>query len=174
MPLGDQAMELLTVALRDPAVVARYRAKIVQVPGSECRWWRGAVSGRGHGRFHVGTFPAAGGEPGRDLCVIAHRFGFALVYGAAALNRVPVLGHRCDNPLCQRIGPGHVEESTAALNRRAYLARRFVAGSPLGDARGACDRSRQLRDLTRADPAAVGAEQARLLRLGLQLPLFDV
>ncbi len=31
-----------------------------------------------------------------------------------------------------------------------------------------------MRDLSRADPAAVTAEQARLLRLGLQLPLFDL
>ncbi len=50
MPLGDQARALLTVALRDPLVVARYRTKMVQVPGSDCLWWRGAVSGRGHGR----------------------------------------------------------------------------------------------------------------------------
>lgn len=58
MPLGDQALALLTAALRDPLVVARYRSKMVQVPGSECLWWRSAVSGRGHGRFHVGTLPA--------------------------------------------------------------------------------------------------------------------
>ncbi len=174
VPLGDQALALLTSALRDPMVVTRYRAKMVQVPGSDCLWWRGAVSGRGHGRFHVGTFPAEEGRAaGRDLCVIAHRFGYALVFGAAALNGVPVLGHRCDNALCQRIGPGHVQASSHALNRRAYLARRFVAGNPLGDARGAQGRSRELRDLSRADPAAVAAEQARLLRLGLQLPLFD-
>ena len=50
MPLGDQARTLLTSALRDPLVVTRYRTKMVQVPGSECPWWRGAVSGRGHGR----------------------------------------------------------------------------------------------------------------------------
>ncbi len=37
MPLGDQARTLLTSALRDPLVVTRYRAKMVQVPGSECR-----------------------------------------------------------------------------------------------------------------------------------------
>jgi len=64
--------------------------------------------------------------------------------------------------------------SSHALNRRAHLARRFVAGNPLGDARGARGRFRELRDLTRADPAAVAADQARLLRLGLQLPLFDL
>ena len=32
----------------------------------------------------------------------------------------------------------------------------------------------ELRDMTRADPAAVAADQARRLRLGLQLPLFDL
>jgi hypothetical protein len=108
------------------------------------------------------------------LCVIAHRFGYALVYGAAALKSVPVLGHGCDNPLCQRIGSGHAHPSSHAKNRRAFLARRYLAGSPLGDPRGARGRSRELRDMTRADPAAVAADQARLLRLGLQLPLFDV
>ena len=50
MPLGDQARTLLTSALREPLVVTRYRVKMVQVPGSDCLWWRGAVSGRGHGR----------------------------------------------------------------------------------------------------------------------------
>ena len=45
------------------------------------------------------------GKAGGELRVIAHRFGYALVYGAAALNAVPVLGRRCDNPLCQSIGP---------------------------------------------------------------------
>jgi len=106
--------------------------------------------------------------------VIAHRFGYALVRGAEASNAIPVLGHGCDNPLCQRIGPGHVKASSHAENRRAYLARRSLAASPLADARGARGRSRELRDLTRADPAAVAADQARLLRLGSQLPLFDV
>ena len=178
MPLDDAPMRVLDAALRDPAVVARYRAKVLQVPGSDCWWWQGAVSGRGHGRFYVGTVPtqskADQGVGGRDLCVIAHRFGYALVYGAAALNSAPVLGHGCDNPLCQRIGREHAHPSSHAANRRAFLARRFVAGSPLGDPRGARGRSRELRDMTRADPAAVAADQARLLRLGLQLPLFDV
>jgi hypothetical protein len=167
-------MRVLEEALRDPAVVARYRAKVLEVPGSDCLWWSAAVSGRGHGRFYVGTVGGEGEGEVRDLCVIAHRFGYALVFGAAALNSVPVLGHGCDNPICQRIGAGHVHPSSHAANRRAFLARRSLAGNPLGDARGARGRSRELRDLTRADPAAVAADQSRLLRLGLQLPLFDV
>ena len=52
-------MRVLEAALRDPAVVARYRAKVLEVPGSDCWWWQGAVSGRGHGRFYVGTVAAA-------------------------------------------------------------------------------------------------------------------
>ncbi len=137
MPLGEAALALLSVALRDAQVVTRYRDKIAAVPGSDCLYWCHAISGRGHGRFYVGTLPAGQGGRQRDLCMIAHRFGYALVYGADALQQVPVLGHGCDNPLCQRIGPGHVQPSSHAQNRRAYLARRFVAGSPLGDARGA-------------------------------------
>src|SRR6478735_9547986 len=121
-------MRALEEALRDPAVVARYRAKVLEVPGSDCLWWSAAVSGRGHGRFYVGSVGGEGEGGLRDLCVIAHRFGYALVYGAAALNSVPVLGHGCDNPLCQRIGPDHAHPSSPAANRRAFLARRFVAG----------------------------------------------
>ena len=108
------------------------------MPGSECLWWRGAVSGRGHGRFYVGTVVAVDpGESGRDLCVIAHRFGYALIYGPAALNTVPVLGHGCNNPLCQRIGPGHVKASSHAGNPprlpgAAVLGREPAGGSPRG------------------------------------------
>jgi hypothetical protein len=106
-------MRVLEHALGDPAVVALYPAKVLDVPGSDCLWWHGAVSGRGHGRFNVGTVPtdrSSGRDDGhddqdddpehrhgrgggvRDLCVIAHRLGYALVDGASALNSVPVLG----------------------------------------------------------------------------------
>ena len=81
-------MLVLGAAIIDPAVVARYRSKIITVPGSECRWWTGALSGRGHGRFWV---------TGRHV-IIAHRFAFALEHGVAALEDADVLGHRCDNP----------------------------------------------------------------------------
>src|SRR5699024_4892509 len=111
----------------------------VSVPGSECLWWTGAVSGRGHGRFYY--------APGR--VVIAHRFAFALAHGVVALDEVPVLGHRCDNPLCERVEPGHVVASSYEENRREWAARRELSGSPLGDPRGSRKRSRELRDLAR-------------------------
>jgi hypothetical protein len=99
MPLGDEPLAVLAATLHDPAVVARYQAKIVSVPGSDCRWWSGAVSGRGHGRFYVGRVALNATEDvPRGLVVIAHRFGYGLVYGAAALNAVPMLGHTWATP----------------------------------------------------------------------------
>jgi len=97
---------------------------MVTVPGSDCLWWRRAVSGRGHGRFYLGRVPdasddvsGAGGErEDREVCVIAHRFGYALVHGAAALNAVPVLGHGCDNPL------GHSGSARDTSRRRMRRA----------------------------------------------------
>lgn len=124
-------MRVLTSAVADPEVVARYRAKVRRViPSSGCLWWNGVISGRGHGRFWVASVD------GKDLVVIAHRFGWPLEYGVADLDRVPVLGHRCDNPLCQRIGSGHVEASTAARNRAEWAVRRHTIGAPLRDVRG--------------------------------------
>ncbi len=68
MPLTDEALAVLASGLRDPNVVLHYQAKIVTVPGSECLWWSGAISGRGHGRkraelasrAHLARRPAMG------------------------------------------------------------------------------------------------------------------
>ena len=153
--------EFLASAMADAAVVERFQAKLVLVPGSECVWWTGAVSGRGHGRFWVGA----------GQVVIAHRFAYALVHGATSLPAL--LGHRCDNPLCQRIGEGHVVESTATLNRGEWLARRNVANGPLADPRGSRGRAIALRDLARVDGAAVRDDINRIeLLVGYQPPLF--
>ncbi len=76
------------------------------VPGWTCHWFTGALSGRGHGRFWLAPVD------GRDVTIIAHRFGFALEHGLEELLAVPVLGHRCDNPLCQLIAPRHVVRSS--------------------------------------------------------------
>lgn len=52
--------------------------------------------------------------------------------------------------------------SSHTENRREWAARRQLAGSPLGDMRGARGRARALRDLVRGDPLDVTAELARL------------
>ena len=159
--LSSAGLAALHRAVNDPATVQRFRSKVVQVPGSHCLWWTGAVSGRGHGRFWFGRV------------VIAHRFAFALASSVEALDQVRVLGHRCDNPLCQRVGPGHVVASSAAQNRREWVIRRLLAGSPLADPRGPRRRARELRDLARQDPSAVAADLSRLReRIGEQLPLW--
>lgn len=157
------SVHVLAQAVASPEVVARYRAKIVTVPGSECHWWTGAISGRGHGRAWLG----------QGRVVIAHRLGMALAWGPALAAAVKVAGHRCDNPLCQRVEPGHVVASTYEENRREYLGRAGLSGSPLGDPRGARGRARELRDLARQDPALVATDLERLRRLyGEQLSLW--
>lgn len=161
--LDSAGLNALASALRDAGVLARWRSKIVTVPGSQCHWWTGAISGRGHGRFYYAP----------ERVVIAHRFSFGHTHGVNALDHVPVLGHRCDNPLCQRVHPDHVVASSYVENRREWAIRRDHAGSPLGDPRGARSRARELRDMARRDPALVAADAARLHTLyGQQLPLW--
>jgi len=105
--------------------------------------------------------------------IVAHRFGFAQVHGVGALAATEVLGHRCDNPLCQRVHPEHVVASTYVENRREWAIRRALTGSPLGDPRGARRRALELRDMAREDPQLVAADLRRLRRIfGEQLPLW--
>jgi hypothetical protein len=167
--LAEQALELLRAAVTDKETVARFHAKVRTVPGVECRLWASAVSGRGHGRFWLAR------TGGRDVVVIAHRFAFALEHGVDALLGVPVLGHRCDNALCQRIGEGHVEPSSAWRNRQEWLMRRHTIGGPLRDVRGARGRARALRDALRTDPTGLAAVEAMGVGLradAAQLPLW--
>lgn len=170
--LSEVGLAALAAALDDPLVLARYRAKITTVPDSDCLWWTGAVAGRserehtdggGHGRFWF--------APGR--VIIAHRFAFAVMHGPDVLNNARLLGHRCDNPLCQRIALEHVVVSSAAQNRREWSIRRQLPDNPLADPRGPRRRARELRDMARTDPGLVAAELARLRQLlGEQLTLW--
>jgi hypothetical protein len=168
--LAEQTLQLLRVAVADEETAARFRAKVRTVPGIECELWSSALSGRGHGRFWLGR------TGGRDIVVIAHRFAYALECGVDALLAVPVLGHRCDSPLCQRVGAGHVEPSSSWRNRQEFLMRRRTIGGPLRDARGSRGRARALRDALRADSTGVAAAQA--IGVGLatdaaQMPLWE-
>ena len=177
--LSEPALALLREAVTDPATVARYRAKTRLIAGSSCLWWLGAISARGHGRFWIGQIDgtavdgtavdgtAVDGVAGRrDVVVIAHRFAWALEHGVDALQDVSVLGHRCDNPLCQQLGPGHVQRSSHANNRREWATRRHAFNTPLRDSRGSRGRARQIRDVLRQDatPDALAAAVADGLR----------
>ena len=78
------------------------------VPGSECLWWLGAISGRGRGRFRMV----------QDQVVITHGSPSRLHRGVDALEPAPLLGDRCGNPPCQRTGDRHVDVSITRKNRR--------------------------------------------------------
>ena len=87
-----------------------------------------------------------------------------------------MLGHRCDNPLCQRIGDGHVMASSYWLNRRGWALRRQKIGGVLRDTRGARGRPGALRDAVRREPTALSLAAAETLGAGFaaaQLPLWD-
>lgn len=77
-------------------------------------------------RLHVALAPEVVGDNNSDTR--HRRFAWALAFGVAALDQVPVLGHRCDNPLGQRIGPGQVEASSAWRNRQEWVMRRNTIG----------------------------------------------
>lgn len=169
--LAEAGRDLLRAAVADEATVARFRALTVQIPAAPCRvLWRGALAGRGHGRFWLGR------AAGRDIVVISHRFAFAVEHDVDTLEQTPLLGHRCDNPLCQVIGPGHVEASTAWRNRQEWAMRRATVGGALRDVRGARGRARAIRDALRRDASIESLEAAAQVGLSAdldQLPLWE-
>jgi len=93
------------------------------------------------------------------------------MHGVEALDDARLLGHRCDNPLCQRIAPEHVVVSSAAQNPREWPIRRRLPDSPLADPRGPRRRARELRDMAKVDPELVAADLARLWQLSSGTPM---
>jgi len=152
--------DYLAVAVTDAGVLARFQDNLAWVPGSECLWWTGPINRRGQGQFRIGEQQA----------VIAHRFAYALVHGAAALPGL--LTHHCHNPLCQRIDAGHVAEATTAtLTRTEKLARPY--NPLLTDTCAPSGRAVALRNLARIDGTAVRSDLDRTdLLVGHQPPLF--
>lgn len=140
----------LRAAVGDHAVVERYWSHVRKPAGAGCWLWTGAISGRGHGRFQIADDyrpTAAGGRSRQTFVVIAHRFGYALEYGADALLDVPIISHRCDNPLCQN--PSCWRESNHRANGQEYSRRRGAVRGSLADRRGARGRARAVRDAAR-------------------------
>lgn len=142
----DPSIRDLAAAARDERVRQRYQAKILTFEDSECWWWIGAVSGRGHGRIWLSS----------GWVAIAHRLGWAIAHPG---EEVPALvGHGCDNPLCQR--PVHWRDSSLGMNRAEWAARRHRIGSPLRDKRGALGRALAIRAalLAGEGPKAISAQ----------------
>lgn len=163
---GKSSLAVVRAALDDEGARARYQAKIRLVDGYSCSFWIGAVSSRGHGRLWLGE-----DDEGRDVAVIAHRFGYGLVHGFAALRQTEVVSHTCDNPLCQ--DAEHWKQSTHAENRQEWDWRRHRMCGPLRDLRGARARAILVRDAVRDGRplAPVLAGGVRDLDAG-QLPLW--
>lgn len=135
-------LALIRAKLDDPRARERFEAKVGRRSRSRCWHWLGAIHPHGHGRFWVGSLPAAGGGQ-RDVVVIAHRFAWALEHGLGALLEVPVLAHECDEAGCQN--PAHLAPATMESNRDDWLRRRWHPRSPLRDVRGAAGRARAIR-----------------------------
>lgn len=155
----EESPDVLDEAVKDPRVIARYFAKITPDPESECWWWTGAISGRGHGRFWIRN----------GKVVIAQRFGWALAHPGEPVP--PVVGHECDNPLCQQ--PSHLSASTTKKNRAEWDARRHTLGSPLRDTRGARKRAEAIRDAALSGRDIKDAQNAGLPYADRhQLPLW--
>lgn len=129
----------LAQRLIDPEVAKRFRSYVSSASLSTgCHIWTGAISGRGHGRFWVGSYP-----DGRDCVVVAHRFGYALAHGLEALKASPVIRHVCDEPSCQT--PAHWVPGTVQENTSEWSRRRWIVGSPLRDTRRGRGRAQALR-----------------------------
>lgn len=163
--MDEHRLELLDTAVRDAQVRDRYWAKVWSGHG-ENWWWTGAIMRSGHGRFWIGQ------DRGRDVVVLAHRFGFALDHGVDALAAAPVLRHMCDEALCQR--PEHLSAANDDRdNRLDWVLRRHRVGSPLRDTRGPAGRARAIRRAVLA-----GEDIAQVMREGMsdldrrQLTLF--
>lgn len=154
----------LRSAVDDSAVVRRYWSHVKTGTDGQCWLWTGAISGNGHGRFQISderVEAADGSVRRRTFVVIAHRFGHAVNYGVDALLAVPILAHRCDNPLCQN--PLHWRESNHRANGREYADRRDLVRGSLADTRGARARARAVRNAARD-----GAEISEAVLAGLR------
>ena len=169
--MSAETADRLRMVLGDPGVRARYEEKIRVVTPYACRFWTGAITGRGHGRIWIAhdTNNPTGGT--KDFCVIAHRLGFGLAYGFAALMDTEVIAHRCDNTLCQE--PSHWQPCTHAENKRQWAARRHELSGPLRDTRGARERALAIRDavLTGRELSSVIGDGVRPVDRD-QLPLW--
>ena len=165
--LSKSRLELLSAALTNPRTVKRYQSLIsTGTTAAGCRVWTGAISGKGQGRFWVGTLP-----DGRDLVMIAHRFGYAHLHGIKHLDDANVLRHICDEPSCQN--PDHWIPGTIHENTLEWSERRHTIGSPLRDKRGARGRAIALREAAlQGEDLDVAAAAGSPLGDQLQDPLF--
>lgn len=127
--------------LAQKATTTRFTAKVHHRNPDTCWFWTGALGSDGHGRFRVGSRPAA-----TSWVVTAHVFAYQHAYGLSIerlLDDDVVIRHRCDEASCQN--PTHLLVGTAAGNTSDYHQRRYRVGGPLTDLRGTAGRAIAIR-----------------------------
>ncbi|WP_245813751.1 HNH endonuclease [Rhodococcus marinonascens] len=95
----------------------------------------------------------------RQRTVLAHRFSVELVHGP--LDKHVVCEHKCNEPLCVRVGPQHLVQSTYSENVRFAIALGRLSGHTLLDGTG---RTRLDRSLAIRDALQYGYNEEALLR----------
>lgn len=87
--------------------IARFHRFVVSGPGHACAVYVGSIGDDGYSRFWLG-------RPGGPKVVRGQRFAVAAACGEIGAGLVAM--HECDNPLCVRVGPGHVVAGTQSQN----------------------------------------------------------
>ena len=133
------------------ANIAAFWSKVVKSP--TCWYWVGAISAPdGYGRFNFQ-------RENRQRTMLAHRFSVELVHGPLATD--VVCEHKCNEPLCVRVGPAHLVESTHSENVRYAIALGRLSGHALLDGQG---RTRYERSLAVREALQYGYDAEALLR----------
>ncbi|WP_238774494.1 HNH endonuclease [Prescottella equi] len=131
--------------------VASFWSKVVKSP--TCWYWVGAISAPdGYGRFNFQ-------RDNRQRTMLAHRFSVELVHGP--LGDGVVCEHKCNEPLCVRVGHAHLVKSTHSENVRYAIALGRLSGHTFLDGQG---RSRYQRSLDIRDALRDGYDEVALLR----------
>lgn len=129
----------LSPRIRIPdAVIKRFFSRLVRAPGDGCWIWTGAISSPdGYGRI---TWQV----DKRSYSMSTHRF--ALLVSGLGVEDGLIAEHCCDEPLCCRVGDGHLRWSSQSENlHHAVEAGRHRGRKKTMNSHERVDRSRRVR-----------------------------
>ena len=154
--------------ITDPTLVPDTRAERFfwrhVIRGRGCWWWVGAIStpdGYGRVTYRRGH---------RQRAVLSHRF--ALMLDDPDFDEGGAIAeHHCNEPLCVRVGPGHLAPGSQATNLAYAVSLGQAIGPRAATGTDRAARSVAIRSylLSGADPDTVGAIFARPTRDQLHL-----
>lgn len=164
-PRRLSARPVITDAVRE-----RFFSRVIKT--DSCWLWTGAISSPdGYGRMALH-------HQGRQQSVATHRLALWLAY--PDLGTDFVAEHHCNEPLCVRVGPGHVHVSTQSDNLRyAVACGRAMGPRVTVNSAARVQRSRAVRELalsgfSRAEYDAIVREFSGQYAEVEQLSLFDL